>query len=246
MRASFIVLCLFAILPLTSKAENKINYHIGSYESAITEAANRGKLVFLDFYASWCGPCKWMDKTTFTDERVVDKLNADFISVKINIDDFDGYELKERYAISVLPTVLIFNESGQLVDRVEKTLSASALSEILERNTQHKRQIINASNASPSNLYKESMTDVSKPATRPATSKHIQIQLAVFSDYARTLKYYNQMAPIVSKPLIILHGYNGQKLIYRVMVGNLESVEEAQTLKDHLKSRYDIDSFIKS
>ena len=103
-----------------------------SFTTAKELAAVEGKMVYIDFYANWCVPCKWMDETTYSDKKIISSLTQNFIPVKINIDDFDGYTLKEEYNVKVLPTVIILDENGRVIKRFEESLPPSKLKDVLE------------------------------------------------------------------------------------------------------------------
>lgn len=109
---------------LTSNTEttptNNIVFHTGSFESAKSKASQEGKLFFVEFYADWCTPCKWMDKTTFKDVGVIDLLNNNYVPLKLDIESTEGTDLKQKFEVRMLPTILIFNSQGRMVDRVEK------------------------------------------------------------------------------------------------------------------------------
>lgn len=75
------------------------------------EVLENGKVVLVDFYASWCGPCKML-------APVLEKIStsrADFDIVKVNIDDSIG--LATQYGIEVVPTMLVF-KGGKPVDQL--------------------------------------------------------------------------------------------------------------------------------
>lgn len=48
------------------------------------------KKVFVNFYADWCSYCKEMERTTFTDDKVIDILNKDYYAVKMNVESLDS------------------------------------------------------------------------------------------------------------------------------------------------------------
>ena len=77
----------------------KINFSTSNINDARKLASQEGKLIFVDFYADWCTPCKWMEQTTFADEEVVKTLNGNFIAVKANIDEAEGYDLKNAFEV---------------------------------------------------------------------------------------------------------------------------------------------------
>ncbi|MEW6411096.1 MAG: DUF255 domain-containing protein [Candidatus Zixiibacteriota bacterium] len=72
-----------------------------SYDIALKKAKTEEKHIFIDFTAAWCGYCKKMDRETFSDQRVIDILNNDFVPVKVDGEsskelDIDGYKITER------------------------------------------------------------------------------------------------------------------------------------------------------
>ncbi len=72
-----------------------------AYDAGLKKAKEEDKHVFIDFTAKWCGYCKKMDRETFSDQRVIDILNNDFVPVKVDGEskkelDIDGYKITER------------------------------------------------------------------------------------------------------------------------------------------------------
>lgn len=89
-----------------------------TYADGLEEARRTGKPVYVDLYATWCMPCKDMDRVTFTDEIVRRMLTANYIPVRIDIDtrQFDD-TLKARWTLKVVPTSLILSASGSILGR---------------------------------------------------------------------------------------------------------------------------------
>ena len=134
------ILIVFSLSILFAES-SKVNFFKGSYSSAKQQAAIEGKLYFVDFMASWCMPCQWMEKTTYSDERLANYIHQNYIPIKVDIDDFDGFALKQQYNIKLLPSILVFNSQGKLLARYEESLSASKMLGILRRfNTQQNRK----------------------------------------------------------------------------------------------------------
>ena len=62
-----------------------------SFASVLKKAKAENKPIFIDFYTTWCGPCKFMDETVFELEQVGDLFNENFINIKVNPErDKDG------------------------------------------------------------------------------------------------------------------------------------------------------------
>lgn len=236
-------LVMMALLLSTLSASANTDFYDGNFESARVKAQLEGKMLLIDFYATWCAPCKWMDETTFSDSEVGRLINEKFIPIKIDIDNFDGYALKEHYDVSVLPTLLIFNEDGKVVERIEETLSPSKMTNVLNRSLASFTPRVHNTNMSPSELIE------STPATKTEfkmteVQPNYKLQLGLFSSYERTLRYYNQVSAILEEPIIIMHDYKAGNVVYRVLIGQFATTEEAHYYQTDLQSRFNIESHI--
>ena len=114
-----------------------------SFTTAKAKAAREGKVLLVDFTAEWCMPCRWMDETTFADAQVLAYLREHYVSIKVDIDDFDGFALKQRFAVGTLPTMIFFASDGEVVGRVEEGIGAAEMLDVLARHNQprHRRRV---------------------------------------------------------------------------------------------------------
>ncbi len=82
------------------------------YAEARLQAEKDGKLLFVKATAVWCGPCKRMDRTTFTDQRVIDWLTERAVSVSVDVDDQPG--IARDLSVRAMPTTILFREGEEL------------------------------------------------------------------------------------------------------------------------------------
>jgi thiol-disulfide isomerase/thioredoxin len=87
-----------------------------SFEAACKEAAQSKKIVLVDFYTTWCGPCKLLDKNTWTDAAVIQLLEQKTVALRIDAEKEAA--LSKRYKIEAYPSVLLINPDGRELDRL--------------------------------------------------------------------------------------------------------------------------------
>jgi thioredoxin-related protein len=103
------------------------------WKEILQKAKKENRYIFLDCYATWCGPCKYMAKEIFTKKEVGDYFNTKFINVKVQMDRTksdaedikkwygDAKEIESKYSISAYPTYLFFTPEGKVVHRIVAT-----------------------------------------------------------------------------------------------------------------------------
>jgi thioredoxin 1 len=96
----------------------------GSFSTAQEVAKSENKTILLDFTAKWCLPCRWMEKTVFNDQKVIDFAKENVIIFKVDVDDFDGINMKEFYKVNLLPTTLLMDSNGKILDRKEESMNS--------------------------------------------------------------------------------------------------------------------------
>lgn len=99
-------------------------------EQASAKAKAENKLIFLDAYTQWCGPCKMMARTVFPQEAVGNALNPRFVSIKIDMESAYGAPLAKKLQITAYPTFVIFNADAQEIGRF---LGGSNAEEFIKR-----------------------------------------------------------------------------------------------------------------
>lgn len=92
-----------------------IQFEIGSWKEVLQKAKQENKLIFVDLYTTWCGPCKKMAAETFPQQAVGDYFNKNFVNYKIDAEKGEGPELAGKYEVSAYPTLVFVNAAGELV-----------------------------------------------------------------------------------------------------------------------------------
>jgi thiol:disulfide interchange protein len=89
----------------------------GTWDEALAQATKENKLVFLDAYASWCGPCKKMKRNVFTDTAVAAFFNKNFVNVAADMEKGEGVNIADKFGIDSYPTLIFTNDDGMQLGR---------------------------------------------------------------------------------------------------------------------------------
>ncbi len=100
--------------PATEKAAG-IMFHEGTWAEALELSKSENKPIFLDVYATWCGPCKRLKKNTFSDREVGEFFNAAFINVAVDGEKGEGLELARKYGVNAYPSLIFINQNGEVI-----------------------------------------------------------------------------------------------------------------------------------
>ena len=86
------------------------------FSEASLLAAKEGKVVLVDFFTTWCEPCKRLDRVTWTDPDVIRWLEDNTIALKIDAEK--EVELAARYKVDAYPTILLARPDGEVIDKI--------------------------------------------------------------------------------------------------------------------------------
>ena len=120
-----ILLFIFVVAQVNVQAnpskKNKpagIQFVEGSWAKILEQAKKEKKVIFFDAYASWCGPCKMMQKNVFTQTNVATFFNANFINVKKDMEIGEGPALANKYPLEAYPTLFFIDSNGKVIRQV--------------------------------------------------------------------------------------------------------------------------------
>ncbi len=246
-----------------SKTTRSVVFYTGSIPSAQKRAKTEGKLYFVDFVASWCAPCKQMDESTYTNSELIRFIEDNFIAVKIDIDDFDGYEYKMKYNIKVLPTIIVFDANGKILERKEESMGSEAMLNMLRSHLARK----NTTQQAPNPPENPRISDVEKPVEKKETTtptptpkptptappvkkssykildvktdgKYFGLQIGAFKSLETIEKEVARLQQIgVTEPLLI-HKFDLKGVpTYRMLIGKFADKAKAEAYSEKMKAK---------
>ncbi|MEX2596135.1 MAG: thioredoxin family protein [Salibacteraceae bacterium] len=101
----------------SSDAGKGITFFEGTWEEALEMAEKEDKMIFLDAYAVWCGPCKLLKKNVFTDEGVGNFYNKNFINFEMDMERGIGPKMAQQFRVTAYPTLLFVKADGSVANK---------------------------------------------------------------------------------------------------------------------------------
>ncbi len=164
-----------------------------SWREIQEKALATNKYILVDCYATWCGPCKFMDKEVYPLDYVGKSINEKFISVKVQMDTsandvpsiknwyLDASRIMKQYDVTAFPTYLFFSPDGKIVHKYKGALTGDLFVEMarasLHRETQYFTLL---------DQYKRGMmanTQKSKLATFAKNVGDVELAYSIAKDY---------------------------------------------------------------
>lgn len=117
MKYLFTLIFAVALFINVEAQDTGIQFAHTDWATALEQAKEQDKLIFVDAYTDWCGPCKWMTANVFPDEAVGDYYNDKFINVKIDMEKGEGILFAKAYNVRAFPTLLFIDAKGNMVHK---------------------------------------------------------------------------------------------------------------------------------
>lgn len=116
MKTLLLSLSLMLTISLAAQEEG-IQFIHEDLAAAQEKAKAEDKIVFVDAYTTWCGPCKMLSNTTFKDEKVAEFYNENFVNLKLDMEKGVGPDFGKKFNVRGYPSLLFLSSAGDLVHR---------------------------------------------------------------------------------------------------------------------------------
>lgn len=110
-----LLVCLMPLLAGIRLSAQGIEFFHGTWPEALEKAKAENKLIFVDAFASWCGPCKKMAASVFPDSKAGEFFNPNFVNLKIDMEKPENAEFARKFPVGSYPTLMFLDSEGKLV-----------------------------------------------------------------------------------------------------------------------------------
>lgn len=118
MKKIILTICLLLGITFMVQAQNrKINFIEKPWNEIVAIAKTQDRMIFLDAYTTWCGPCKWMAANMFTNDTIADLYNNRFVCAHFDMEKGEGVKLAAQYKVKAYPTLLFIDGNGEVVHK---------------------------------------------------------------------------------------------------------------------------------
>lgn len=135
---SFALILLLLLIPAVLKSQVQFVEvsTLQEMEALQKKASDQMLMLFVDVYATWCGPCKMMDQQVYTDPSVADFMNAQFVNVRLDGECDYGRQYVAEQQLEGYPTMYIFSDEGERVSKIVGFTPAEELVVTLKSTTE--------------------------------------------------------------------------------------------------------------
>ena len=123
MKQTIFSIVIFSITTITGIAGNKLELRWNTLDSGLAKAKKSDKKLMVDFYTTWCGWCKRLDRDVYGNEQIARYLNQQYILVKINAESgakvtykdttYSETEFARAFGVTGYPTIIFFDSEGK-------------------------------------------------------------------------------------------------------------------------------------
>ena len=208
-----------------------IRFFEGTWEQALAEAKRLDRIIFVDAYAVWCGPCKKMAAEVFPDDKVGEFYNKNFVNLKLDAEKGEGLKFRQQYPISAFPTLFYIDYNGEVVQQVKGAQSIEGFIELGRKalsQIDRSKQYVDA--------YESGDRDPELVFNyMRALNKAGKSSLKIANEYLRTQK---DMTTPFNLRYILEAAAEADSRIFDMLIQHrkaIESVESPQAVKDRIR-----------
>lgn len=234
------------LLTAVTTEQTSVAFYPGTFAQLQYKAKTANKPFILDFYTVWCGPCKNMEKYTFTNPELAKYIKENYLAFKVDGESImgDGIEVAQKYDVRFYPTLIIFSPEGAVLKRLNGFQSAEVLLQELKKyeNVQAKPEnkpadpVVTGPAPTPmppatpgEGLFKMSVSRQEKAG--------FGVQIASYGDYANVLKETEKLEQAFHRNVLVNISKSADKTIFKLILGPFDTKVQAETYLKEIKEK---------
>ncbi|MCT4602923.1 MAG: TlpA family protein disulfide reductase [Marinifilum sp.] len=230
-----IILTALVLLTLTIVSFSQgINFEHGNWASVKAKAKQENKIIFIDFYTSWCGPCKMLSKNVFPQKAVGDFYNKHFINYKIDAEKGEGPKLVQKFGVKAYPTLIFSDSNGEFLHQGIGGMQADALIELGKAAMNPDKQL--------GKLLKENSDDIKDMPAHLRKLKRERLPLNdKYETYISSLSKKELLTPSTFDLMVELGGKKATGFTFDLILKNKEAFTAAlgnKKVDDYFYNKY--------
>lgn len=142
------IIILFVLGCISHQLFAQVDFEETNLKTAQSQIAATQTPYLIYFSGVWCPSCQLMEETTFTDQKLGDQIQENYLAYKVDVDSKEGKKWMKEYAVTCLPTTIFYSANGQLLERLEKPITSTEMlamttesgyknSSLIAKNSQH-------------------------------------------------------------------------------------------------------------
>lgn len=100
--------------PVKNDGVTGIQFFKGTFKEALAKAKKENKMVMMDCYTTWCGPCKMLKSQVFVDKTLGEYMNEKYVCVAMDYENGEGPVVAQKYPVDGYPTLYFLDASGKV------------------------------------------------------------------------------------------------------------------------------------
>ena len=100
--------------PAKNDGATGIQFFKGTFKEALAKAKKENKMVMMDCYTTWCGPCKMLKSQVFVDKTLGEYMNEKYVCVAMDYENGEGPAIAQQYPVDGYPTLYFLDASGKV------------------------------------------------------------------------------------------------------------------------------------
>lgn len=243
MRRLIVLVFLLSSYFVEGQVKNLVISSNKTVADAMKQSSSEGKLLFIYFHAEWVQLCQWMKTNTFTDPELSRFLNENALFLELNIETSIGNAEKQFFKVNTLPTMILFDASGNQLVRLDEAMNASNLLSKLNTWNLEENKRSTTGNVSDKSGY-HSLQHLNRPALLPNQTNisensetiYYGIVIKYFHEHDQALQYMQQFQRQVEKKVTITQkDITNEIKQYQIIIRNFSSMEEARAYLPKLR-----------